>query len=463
LTPCHFPSGPALSEKMSQIKVTPFGALIDLEIEQFQLRADTTNMVSMFQLGTSIMDTNSRQVPTNQETSRGEAPTATQVNFDRADDAQFTTLQVDFYRATGLDCLGGEQYRRLAQPASKYPESWPGGDVAKHFRECCEKAGIPEADLLKVESVQANRNVGSGNMGLDVMKGDKLLTIATPGEGQKNAQKFIASALVGPATAAAFVIDEVPPPNFEDVTINQENMCIQGGQTPQAFGSQPHEKHLVGGATQGHLPMLAEIEQLMNQMLEVGLEKNVEAADKLFRALSAGIDHAGQHVKFLSEYRRMGKGKALFEEQVKEFGKVLNTFMQFAKSFGQTLEEAQQTVNPQAGMDPKMIEAQAKIQRDDMLAAAKVERDNTVTAAKLEQSEVKAALKTEQSAAAHETKLAQAVQQQDLAMAAQGLKTQQELQAQQLKDTLEVGKTAVLSRIEVEKAKEKPAASTENN
>jgi hypothetical protein len=448
-------------QKMSQIKVTPFGAMIDLEIEQFQLRADTTNMVSMFQLGTSIMDTNSRQVPTNQETSRGEAPTATQVNFDRADDAQFTTLQVDFYRATGLDCLGGEQYRRLAQPASKYPESWPGGDVAKHFRECCEKAGIPEADLLKVESVQANRNVGSGNMGLDVMKGDKLLTIATPGEGQKNAQKFIASALVGPATASAFVIDEVPPPNFEDVTINQENMCIQGGQTPQAFGSQPHEKHLVGGATQGHLPMLAEIEQLMNQMLEAGLENNVEAGDKLFRALSAGIDHAGQHVKFLSEYRRGGKGKALFEEQVKEFGKVLNTFTQFAESFGQTLEEAQQAANPQAGMDPKMVETQAKIERDNMLAQAKVERDNMTTQAKLEQSEVKAALKTEQSAAAHETKLAQAVQQQDLAMAAQGLKTQQELQAQQLKDTLEVGKTAVLSRIEVEKAKEKPAASTD--
>jgi hypothetical protein len=448
-------------QKMSQIKVTPFGAMIDLEIEQFQLRADTSNMVSMFQLGTSIMDTNSRQVPTNQETSRGEAPTATQVNFDRADDAQFTTLQVDFYRATGLDCLGGEQYRRLAQPASKYPESWPGGDVAKHFRECCEKAGIPEADLLKVESVQANRNVGSGNMGLDVMKGDKLLTIATPGEGQRNAQKFIASALVGPATASAFVIDEVPPANFEDVTINQENMCLQGGQTPQAFGSQSHEKHLVGGATQGHLPMLAEIEQLMNQMLEAGLENNVEAGDKLFRALSAGIDHAGQHVKFLSEYRRGGKGKALFEEQVKEFGKVLNTFTQFAESFGEALEQAQQVANPQAGMDPKMIEAQAKIERDNMLAQASIERDNLKTQAKLEQSEVKAALKTEQSAAAHEIKLAQAVQQQDLTMAAQGLKTQQEMQAQQLKDTLEVGKTAVLSRIEVEKAKEKPAASTE--
>jgi hypothetical protein len=448
-------------QKMSQIKVTPFGALIDLEIEQISLRADTQSAVSMFQLSTSILDTNSRQVPVNQETSRGEAPTATQTNFDRADEAQFTTLQVNFYRSTGLDCIGGEMYRRIAQPASKYPESWPGGDVAKHFRECCEKAGIPEADLLKVAYVRANRNTGSGNLGLDLMKGDKLLTVATPGEGQKNAQKYIAATLVGPEAAGAYVVDEVPAPNFEDVTINQENMCIQGGQTPQAFGSQPHEKHLVGGATQGHLPMLAEIEQLANQMLDAGLENNVEAADKLFRSLSAGVEHAAQHVKFLSEYRRGGKGKALFEEQVKEFNKVINDFSQFTQTFGEALQQAQQAVNPQAGMDPKMIETQAKIERDNLLAQAKIERDNQTTMAKLEQSEVKTALKTEQSAAAHEVKLAQSVQQKELERNAQALKTQQELQATQLRNTLEIGKQATMDRLEVEKAKEMPAKTSE--
>lgn len=448
-------------QKMNQIKITPAGVMIDLEMEQFQVKADTQGLVGLFQLGTSIMDTNSRQVPTNQETSRGEAPTATQVNFDRADDAQFTNLQVSFYRSTGLDCLGGEQYRRIAQPVSKYPEGWPGGDVAKHFRECCEKAGIPESDLLKVEYVRANRNVGSGNMGLDVMKGDKLLAIATPGEGQKNAQKFIASALVGPTTASAFVIDEVPPPNFEDTIINQENMCIQGGQTPQAFGAQPHEKHLVGGATQGHLPMLAEIEQLMNQMLEAGLENNAEAGDKLLRSLSAGIEHSMEHVKFMGEYRRSGKGKALFEEQVKEFSRVLNTFAQFAETFGEALQQAQQAANPQAGMDPKMVEAQAKIERDNMLAQAKVERDNMTTMAKLEQAEVKTALKTEQSAAAHEVKLAQSVEQKQLDLAAQAAAAQQEIEAMQTRNTIEIGKQAVLGRIEVEKAQEKPAGGTE--
>jgi sRNA-binding carbon storage regulator CsrA len=298
-------------------------------------------------------------------------------------------------------------------------------------------------------------------MGIDLMKGDKLLTVATPGEGQKNAQRFIASALVGPTAAGAFVVDEVPDPNFEDVTINQENMCIQGGQTPQAFGSQPHEKHLLGGATQGHLPLLGEVEQLMNQMLEVGLEQNVEAADKLLRSLLSGIEHAAQHVQFLSEYKRGGKGKALFEEQVKELNKVINDFAQFGQSFGEALEQAQQAANPQAGMDPKMVETQAKIQRDDMLAQAKVERDNQVTMAKLEQGEVKAAVKAEQSMGAHETKLAQQVQQAQVKQMEQAAKVEQELAAQAARDTMEIGKSAVMARIEVEKAKEKPAGGTE--
>lgn len=448
-------------QKMNQIKVTPFGALIELEIKQFQLKADTGAAMQMFQMSTGIMDINSRQVPVNQETTRGEAPTAAQYTGDRADEARFTNLQVMFYRSTGLDCIGGEQYRRIAQPASKYPTSWPGGDVAEHFRKCCEEAGIPEEDLLKVEYVRANRNVGSGDMGIDLMKGDKLLTIATPGEGQKNAQRYIASALVGPEASGAFVVDEVPDPNFEDVTINQENMCIQGGQTPQAFGSQPHEKHLMGGATQGHLPMLGEIEQLMTQMLEAGLETQPDAADKLLRSMQAGIEHSGQHVQFMSEYRRQGKGKALFEEQVKELNKVINDLAQFAQSFGEALEQAQQTVNPQAGMDPKMVETQAKIQREDMLAEASIERENAKTMAKLESAEVKQAQKIDQSAAAHETKLAQTVQQAELDRIAKAAQTEQELAKKAALDAMDIGKTAVMGKIEVEKAQEKPAGGTE--
>jgi len=440
-------------QKMNQIKVTPFGAMIDLEIEQFQLRADTNSAISMFQLGTDIVNSNSRQPAINQ-TGGGEAPTATQVNFDRADEARFTTLQVSFYRSTGLDCLGAEMYRRIAQPASKYPVSWPGGDVAKEFRDRCKASGIPEADLLKVKYVRANRNTGSGNMGLDVMRADQLLTIATPGEGQRNAQKFKASALVGPDMVGAFVVDEVPPPNFEDVTINQENLCIQGGQTPQAFGDQPHDKHLMGGATQGHLPMLGEIEQLMNQVLEAGLEQNPEGAEKLYRSLIAGIEHAGQHVQFLGEYKRNGKNPAMFETQVKEFNKVLNDLAQFAQSFGEALEQAQQAANPQQGMTPEQMKAQSQIEIDRAKAANDIEIKNAKAMANLEASEAKNAIKAEQSMSAHEVRLAQQAQKEQLSMEARAAKAQQDLIAQRASTAISIGEQAATAQMKAQQPTE---------
>ncbi len=216
----------------------------------------------------------------------------------------------------------------------------------------------------------------------------------------------------------------------------------------------------MGGATQGHLPMLGEVEQVANQMLEAGLENNVEAADKLLRSMSAGIEHSGQHVQFLSEYRRGGKGKALFEEQVKELNKVLNDFAQFAQSFGEALQQAQQAADPQAGMSPEMVETQAKIERDNMLAQAKVERDNMTTQAKLEQSEVKTALRAEQAMASHETKLALTAEQHQFDLEAKRLKTEQELLADQAHNTVEISKTAMLDQMEVEKAAEMAKVTT---
>lgn len=439
-------------QKMSQIKVTPFGALIDLELEQMQLRADTSAAISMFQLGTSIIDSNSRQVPQNQQTVGGEAPTATQVNFERADEAQFTNLQVSFYRSTGLDPLGAEKYRRIAQPASKYPESWPGGDIAKQFRDRCADDGIPEADLLKVKYVRANRNTGSGNMGLDVMRADQLLTIATPGQGQLNAQKFKASALVGPDMAKAFVIEEAPAPTFEDSLINQENISIQGGATPQAFGQQPHEKHLMGGATQGHLPMLAEIEQIANQMLEAGLENNPDAAEKVYKSLASGIEHANQHVQFLSQYRRSGKGKALFEEQVKQFNKVLNDLSQFTESFGEALQQAQEAANPQAGLTPEQMKAQSKIEIDQAVAQNKMQIERDKAQNNMEIKQIQNAVRAENALSTHEVKLAQQVQKESLALEANAAKIHQDLTGQRASAAISIGEQAVAAQAKSQEA-----------
>jgi hypothetical protein len=207
--------------------------------------------------------------------------------------------------------------------------------------------------------------------------------------------------------------------------------------------------------------MLAEIEQVANQMLEAGLENNVEAADKLFRSLQSGIEHAGQHVQFLSQYKRSGKGKALFEEQVKEFNKVINDLAQFTQSFGEALEQAQQAANPQAGMTPEQMKAQSDIEINKAKAEADIEIKNAKAMAALEAAEAKNAIKVEQAMSNHETKLALSVQQKELDMQAQAAKTQQELLAKQAQNTIEIGKQAVLGRMEVRQTAEKSESTTE--
>lgn len=440
-------------QKMSQFKWTRFGLLNPgIQIEQVRFEIDVQAGFDAFNLNTNIINQNSRNFPQNDTSSSGEQPTATQVNFDRADQAQFTGLQVDNYRSSGGDPLGSEMYRRIAQPASKYPEKWPGGHVAKWFRDECKKYGIPEGDLLKIKFVRMSRNRGTGNRGLDVMIGDQLLTVATPGEGQKNAQLFKATALVGSDFATAFVQTEMPDSNTEDWQISQENLNIQAGQVPQAFGYQEHMKHLGPGAPWGHITLTQELVQLATQWMDEGVQNRIEDSAALHGKIQAGIQHSGQHVDFLAQYRRNGKNPALHEEDVKQLRKLLNDFMQFNETFGESIQTAQEQQQPSPEqMDPKMLETQAKIERDNMLAEAKARRDDFVAGKKVERSQIQGAVKLEQSQASHQQKLGQ-----------QAETAAVDVQKRQLMDAQDIEKNATLAGLDIATTREKAAAQKTN-
>jgi hypothetical protein len=440
------------AQKMKQLKIC-FGGILNpgLELQQVKISTDINAAMSMFNLGTSIVNTNSRQFPMGDQKLGGEAPTATQINFERADEARFTNLQVMFYRCTGLDPLFSEMYRRIAQPAKNYPESWPGGNIAKAFRDKCREAGIPEADLLKVRSVRANRNVGTGNMGLDIMQADQLLSVATPGQGQLNARYKKACALVGPEAARAFVEMEQPAPNFQDTVIDLENLGIQNGQTPQAYGYQPHEKHLGVGLPNGHITILAQAEQIAAQMLEAGLETNLEAASRIHRVLQSGVEHSAQHVQFLASVPRVNGRKGLNEEVVRDLNKMLNDFAQFTEAFGQSLEEAQQKANPQAGVSPEMLEAQNKMQIDTMKAENDMQIRRAQAAAKMENDAIKTQVRGQMQMGDHEYKMGLKAQEDVQALQAQQAKTAQELRAKTLSASIDIGAQTIRAEQDIQK------------
>lgn len=363
-------------QKMDQIVLTHMGIMAPgLQLQQQKFEGDIEGAMSMFNAGTAILDQNTRDFPQNQRTSGGDQPTATQVNYDRADEAQFDNLQVMNYH-TFEDSLGGEMYRRLAQPASKYPESWGGGKVAKQFREACEKDGIPEADLLKVESVKANRTGGTGNMGLDMMKADVALSVATPGRGQQNARKAKIAAAWGYDNVAAF-IEDAPEPTPDDAAIDSDNLFIQEGQVPTAWPWNDQQKHLAA-----HLGLLSQAAQAAEQLMAQGtVEQNLDGANKLVNLIVSGVQHAQQHVELMKQLPRVNGKKTMYEQAIAEADKQLNNMSQIAQALGDDVQKATAQQQPQQSLE--MVKAQAQIQIEDAKAKAEIAREDAKARSKL--------------------------------------------------------------------------------
>jgi hypothetical protein len=325
-------------------------------MEQQRFQADIEGALSIVGMGSQLIAENTRISPQNDKTTTGEQPTATQVTADRADRAQFSTLQIMVYRSVGLDVLFSEMYRRLAQPASKYPESWGGGEVAKRFRERCAKRGIPEGELMDVKCIRANRNIGSGDLSLDLMKGKELMGVATPGRGQLNARKEIVAALKGVEMVSAFVEEEQPQPGQNQVQIDNENSLIQLGQVPIAYGFQDQEQHV-----SKHLELLSQASQVVPQIMEQGINpQNLEGAKKLNNLMDAGVQHIGQHVQLMASIPRAGNQPALYEQMVAAITKQLHNLQQLSTSLAEDIQKADVQQQPQAS--PEMMKAQQEMQ-----------------------------------------------------------------------------------------------------
>jgi len=430
------------TQKMDQITLTNLGMMAPgLEFEQIKFAADIDGALSIVGMGSQLIAENTRISPQNEKTTTGDQPTATQVAADRTDRAQFTTLQVMIYRAVGLDVLFSEMFRRLAQPASKYPESWGGGKVAKRFRERCKKRGIPESELLDVKYVRANRNVGSGDMALDLMKGKELLGVATPGKGQLNARKEIVASLKGVEMVPAFIEEVEPLPGQPEAELSMEQNLIQLGQVPTAFGWQDQEKHVTA-----HMQLMGEAAEVVPQLMEQGIgPQNLEGAKKLNNLLEAGIQHVAQHLQLMGEVPRTNKQPSLYEQFSKIVEKNLHNLQQLNQAFGEDIQKADVAQQPQ--MSPEMMKTQQEMQIRQAEAAQKLELDNMKAHAKLGNQAVAMQQRTE--AARMKTQFE---------MAQKAAKTNQELQENATRTMQELIQNSALHKQEVEQKKQTAAA-----
>lgn len=389
-------SGEADRQKLDQIVFTN-GAILtpELQIAQTKMNMDINAAMGMFELSSRVRNMNNRKFPIGEKSKSGEVRTATEVSSDAAKEAQFTNLQVSFYRSTGLDKLLAEIFRRIAQPGSKYPESWPGGKVAKKFREKCKEQGIPEDELLNVYCVRANRNGGSGSMAIDLMKAKELLAVATPGKGMWNARYEVASALKGAYMAEVFVEPLPEQPTEMTRLITNENLFISDGKIPQALPNDAHEVHIPA-----HVELLSELQKVVMAMQEQGVTPDtLDDAVLLSAKVAAGIQHTGQHVQFLSEMPEMRGQKALFGQIVLETAKILNELTKMNEGLEKEIEKvAMEAQQQQAQQSPEIALAQMKAQVMQIEAEARIKTQEMIAQAKIAIDSMKQQVKAETSA-----------------------------------------------------------------
>lgn len=430
------------TQKLDQIVITPMGILpAGLRLQEVKFTAEIDAALAVLNVGTSLMDSNTRDFPQNQRTAGGEQPTATQVNADRADEAQFDSLQVEIYRVF-LDSMFAEMYRRIAQPGKKYPETWGGGRIARQFREKCERAGIPESDLLKVKRVKANRNGSSGNMSLDLMKADIALSVATPGAGQMNARKAKIAAAWGHENVGMFV-EEAPQPQPEDVQIDNENLLMQAAQVPTPFGWQDQERHL-----QSHLALGAQSAEAAQGLMEANaVAQQLDAAEKLSNILMAVSQHVGAHIQLMQQMPRVNKTPTLYEQAIQEATKQAHNLEQIGTALAEDVQKAKQAAQPD--VSPEMAKAQAQIQIDNAKAEAEIARKDQAAAAKLGNTANTAALRAEITAAkAEQTATEKAAQ------------TSQQMQLKAAETVQGMAQTAAQHQQDIRQAAEKPKSKT---
>lgn len=359
-------------QKLNQVVFSRLGILYpDIQISQFKMQVDLNGGMGMLSESNRVMNQNTRVFPQNNEGRRGGNPTATEVLADRQDQAQFTSGQIKLYRITGADRLGYTMYYRISRPASKYPESWPGGKAAAEFRKKCTEFGIPPEAFGDPQSVQASRTGGSGSMAIDTQKADAVMTVATPGAGQMAARKEKVASLYGRERVGEFIQEE-PVKTSEDVVVGLENAVLQDGKIIPAYAFQPPEVHL-GEPTMegsGHLAvaMSAQKAATMFQEDENLMVQNIDDAKQLNKVIEACFAHIGMHAQFMAEV-------PLYQQDVQALGQFLKRLQVFHQQYGEDVAQAIQKSQPEGQQNPEMVKAVMKAQADAQALMIKTQAD----------------------------------------------------------------------------------------
>jgi hypothetical protein len=291
---------------------------------------------------------------------RGEQPTATQVEFQAANDSRLSGAQIDNYY-NDLDVIYAEVFRRVL--ISSDPE-------AKRFREDCEADGVPTAALKNMEYVRANRLSGYGSPQMRKMAMQESMgLVSMMNEEGKNNWLNEAIATVGGADKVTLWNPPMKQPDIDASMATLENGAIVDGVQPLVISGMNNVQHL-----QIHLDFAEQRLAPVKEAVESG-QGDPAQLEEAYNFVSILGDHAQQHMDALESDSSRKQLTKYFEARLKNlaaFHGKLRSAVRTAQAQAQQQAMEQQNANALGIMDQAKYQS---AQLDMEIKAQKAKND----------------------------------------------------------------------------------------
>lgn len=291
---------------------------------------------------------------------RGEQPTATQVEFQAANDSRLSGAQIDNHY-NDLDGIYAEVFRRVL--ISSDPE-------AKRFRDECVEDGVPMEALKNMEYVRANRLSGYGSPQMRKMAMQESMTLVPMmNEEGKNNWLNEAIATTGGSDKVTLWNPPMKQPDVDAAMATLENGAIVDGIQPLVVSGMNNVQHLTI-----HLDFAEQRLEPLKEAIEQG-QGDPAALEDAYQLVAILGEHCQEHMAALESDSSRKQLAQYFNARLKNlaaFHGKLRSAVRTAQAQAQEAQMEQQNANALGIMDQAKMQS---AQLDMEIKARKAQND----------------------------------------------------------------------------------------
>lgn len=295
---------------------------------------------------------------------RGEQPTATQIEFQAANDTRLSGSQIDNYYQN-LDSIYEEMFRRVLKGQD---------DEAKRFLRECEEAGVPREALTRMHSIKANRLSGYPSPQARTRATmDSMQLVPMMNEQGKANWLNEAIATIGGADKVGLWNPPVQIPTMDEAFATVENGTMTDGVQPKVVSGMNNVIHI-----QIHMAFAEEQLKPMQEQLEMGGQLDPAELQKAFEFVQILGSHVQEHLNAIGADPTRKDLVKLFTEQLRGLvafhGKLRSAIKTVQQQSRQAAMEKEQA-NALGALDQAKVQSK---QQDMALKQAKYENDTQI-------------------------------------------------------------------------------------